>query len=163
MALDLYKRSSRTLAATFLAYALLVGINLGEFWPFSIYPMFSQGGIPWSRAVVRDVSDDTSAVRWQDVRAPELPGQPYPLLDYGISPIDLANFVSKSTVWHDERVAGLRRMFGESELERRSLLVVRVNGRITPEDSVDVSFVPYVLMAGDTTRLHPDLNRIAAE
>ena len=138
-------------------------MNLGEFWPFSIYPMFSQGGIPWSRAVVREVDDDPTAVQWEALRASELPGRPYALLDYGISPIDLANFVSKSNTWHDERVRGLRRMFGEPVLEDRNLLVVRVNGRITEADSVDVTFVPYVMMTRDTTFLNPDLNRYPSD
>lgn len=159
MAPDPYRRSRRALLASFVAYALLVSVNLGEFWPFSIYPMFSQGGIPWSRAVVMDVGDDASAMQWGDLSSEDLPGDPYPLTEHGISPIDLANFVSKSRVWDEARVGGLRRMFGERELERTSLLVVRVNGRIVEDDSVAVSFVPYVLMHRDTTQLNPVLQR----
>src|SRR5690606_30809333 len=96
--MDRYKRAGRVLLFSLAAYALLVGANEGEFWPFSIYPMFSQGGIPWSRAVVRDVSSEP--VRsWSTVQASDLPGEAYPLLEHGVDPIDLANFVSKSRVW----------------------------------------------------------------
>ena len=161
--MNIYRRSAKALGLTFLAYALLVATNLGEFWPFSIYPMFSQGGIPWSRAVVREVESDPDSVRWHAVSAGELPGEPYALLDYGISPIDLANFVSKSRVWNENRVAGLRRMFGEEELGRNSLLVMRVNGRITPDDSVQVSFVPYVYLGADSSRLNPEIMTPSAE
>jgi hypothetical protein len=40
-----------------LIYAVLVASHEGEFWPFSIYPMFSQAGNPWTRAMVIDVTD----------------------------------------------------------------------------------------------------------
>lgn len=163
MSLNPYKRSSRALAVSFVVYALLVAINLGEFWPFSIYPMFSKGGIPWSRAVVREVDERAEAGRWEPVASDELPGQAYPLLEYGVDPIDLANFISKSREWNRARVNGLRRMFGDEELDRRSLLVMRVNGRISAGDSVQVSFVPYVMLAGDTTRLNPQLVAEGAE
>lgn len=156
------KRARNTLIVTFLAYALLVATNLGEFWPFSIFPMFSQGGIPWSRAVVRDVSDDPESVRWGRITAAELPGDAYPLLEHGVNPIDLANFVSKTRSWHEERVDGLRRMFGEDELARRRVLVVRADGELIG-DSVAVTFVPYALMLSDTTLLHPDLPRSPSE
>lgn len=36
-----------------VVYGLLVAIHLGEFWPFSIYPMFSQTGNPWTGAAER--------------------------------------------------------------------------------------------------------------
>lgn len=153
-----YKRAGRVLVFAFVAYGVLVGTNLGEFWPASIYPMFSQGGIPWSRAAVRDVTD-VENVSWSAVSTDGLPGDPYPLLKYGVDPIDLANFVSKTKSWDDERVAGLRKMFGEQELAERNLLVMRVNGRITSDDSVKVVFVPYALLTVDGNTLNEDLPR----
>lgn len=134
-----------------MVYGLLVATNLGEFWPFSIYPMFSQGGIAWSRAVVREVPDDS--VRWEPVSLNDLPGDPYPLVEHGIDHIDLANFVSKTQYWDEERLAGLRKMFGQAELEQRNLLVMRAHGQMIEGDSVVVSFTPYVLLtAGETSR-----------
>lgn len=138
-------------------YALFVAGNEGEFWPFSIYPMFSRGGIPWSRAVVREVPDDS--VRWEPVTLHELPGEPYALAEHGIDHIDLANFVSKTEVWDDRRVTGLRKMFGSAELERSRLLVMRATGRIIEGDSVALSFVPYALLAAEKTTLNQELRR----
>jgi hypothetical protein len=151
-----YRRAVRALLVTFVIYGLLVASHLGEFWPFSIYPMFSRGGNPWSRAVVRTVPADADAT-WQTATAKDLPGKPYPLLDHGIDPIDLSNFVSKTTTWHANRVQGLRDMFQADELGARDLVVMRVNGRIDARDSVIVEFVPYARLGADTTRLHPDL------
>ena len=37
----------------------------GEFWPFSIYPMFSQAGNPWTRAMVLDVTTTPDAELWE--------------------------------------------------------------------------------------------------
>lgn len=153
-----YRRAIRVLIATLVAYGVLVGANEGEFWPFSIYPMFSQGGNPWSRAIVRDVATDDSA-RWSPVTSADLPGEPYPLFVHGVDPIDLSNFVSKTERWDDARIAGLRKMFGEQELRDRALLVMRVNGRINQEDSVIVEFVPYVRLSAEESRLNETLSR----
>lgn len=150
-------RAVRFLLGTFLVYALLVATHLGEFWPFSIYPMFSQGANPWARAVVRELPPDADFA-WRPHIAAELPGDPFPLLPNGIDPIDLANFVSKTKQWHGERVAGLRHMFYDQVDEKR-LLVVRVDGRIDETDTVRVLFTPYALIGPDTTALNPALPR----
>lgn len=155
---DPYRRAVRVLIATFLAYGVLVGTNEGEFWPFSIYPMFSQGGTPWSRAIVRDVSNDDS-VAWSLSTSRDLPGEPYPLSVRGVDPIDLSNFVSKTDRWDDARIAGLRKMFGEHELRDRDLLVMRVNGRIDQDDSVIVEFVPYARLSAERSMLNEELPR----
>ena len=78
----------------FLVHALLVATHEGEFWPFSIYPMFSQAGNPWARAMVLDVSELEDSEMWED--------QAYPLASdesvvslrtLGIDQIDYSNFV----------------------------------------------------------------------
>lgn len=148
------RRALATLLGTLLVYALLVATHEGEFWPFSIYPMFSQAGQPWSRAVVRDVSD-AETVAWDTLSARDaLPGTPFPLAAHGIDPIDLANFVSKSARWDAARVNGLRTMFYD-HVPERDLLVMRVNGRLVEGDSVAVTFVPYVFVRADTAAVNP--------
>ena len=151
-----YRKALRVLTGTLIVYALLVAGHRGEFWPFTIYPMFSQGGQPWSRAIVRDVTDSPDTLRWKSFSAATLPGQPFPLTRHGISPIDLANFVSKSERWDSARVAGLKQMFYD-QLQQRALLVMRVNGRLDESDSVRVEFVPYVLLNSEHALLHPRL------
>ncbi len=141
-----------------LIYILLVATHLGEFWPFSIYPMFSQGGNPWSRSMVRDVPSD-EAIAWQPIDAEHLPGRPVALNDHGVDPIDLANFVSKTEIWDDDRVAGLRSMFRADELEAQRLLVFRARGELNEADSVVLSFEPYVLLLSDGAQVNPMLSQ----
>ena len=156
--MPVYKRSVRVVLATLLVYILLVVTHLGEFYPFSIYPMFSRGGHPWSRAVVRDVSSVGELSSWSPVNSADLPGDPYPLVPNGIDQIDLANFVSKTEIWNEDRVAGLERMFYD-QLDGRRLLVMRANGHIDEEDIVQVEFVPYALLDMSGTVLNPTLKR----
>lgn len=51
----------RIIGIVLLINILLVSTHRGEFWPFSIFPMFSQAGNPWSRGVVENVRDTTRA------------------------------------------------------------------------------------------------------
>lgn len=150
------RRARTLLIGTLVVYALLVATHRGEFWPFSIYPMFSQAGNPWSRAVVRDVSDEALPARWDTVSREDLPGEPFALRPNGVDNIDLANFVSKTEEWTPKRIQGLRSLFA-SHLMERELLVMRVNGRMTEDDSVVVEYVPYVHMTPDSTALRPGL------
>ena len=154
-----YKKSIRAIGITFLVYALLVATHLGEFWPFSIYPMFSQAGNPWSRAIVLDVTDSASNLSWDSVDKSNLPGPAIAVTDYGVDPIDLANFVSKTESWDDARVSGLRSMFRANDLEGRSLLVMRARGEMNEQDSVLVYFEPYVVLNNTGAVLNPDLPR----
>lgn len=156
------QRARRTLLGTLLVYALLVATHLGEFWPFSIYPMFSQGGNDWSRAVVRTVPD-TLSPNWQEASEPEqLPGTGFPLTAHGIDPIDLSNYVSKTEAWTPARTEGLRTMFGD-ETQEHTFLVMRVNGRLTDQDSVVVEYVPYALVRNENVALNPSLSRASPQ
>ena len=158
-----YKKSIKVLGITFLVYAVLVATHLGEFWPFSIYPMFSKAGNPWSRSIVRDVSDVTldqeGAVAWDVVDADHLPGEPVALTDHGVDPIDLANFVSKTEAWDADRVEGLRNMFRADALDGQQLLVFRARGAINEADSVVLRFEPYVLLYANGALVNPVLPR----
>ncbi len=153
---DPTRRAFRILGVTFLAYGLLVATNDGEFWPFSIFPMFSQAGNPWARAVVRDVPPGEAA-RWDTTLAAGLPGTGYPLLDYGVDPIDLANFVRKTDRWTEARAAALRQMLAPVPGSR--LAVFRADGRIDEADSVRVSFVPVAFVTEGAVLLNPGLPR----
>ncbi len=158
-----YKKSVKVVGLTFLVYALLVATHLGEFWPFSIYPMFSQAGNPWNRSIVRDMSevalDQEDAIAWSAVDANHLPGKPVALTDHGVDPIDLANFVSKTEAWDDARVEGLRNMFRANELNGQQLLVFRGGGAMNEADSVVLHFEPYVLLHENGALVNPSLPR----
>lgn len=148
----------RLLGGTFLVYALLVATHLGEFWPFSIYPMFSQGGNTWTRALIRDVSEVPGSNLWQTVfEDDDLPGDPYPLGLTDINQNDVANFVSKTRVWNADRVVALRKIFGET-VDERSLLVYRVQGRLSEGREVEVTYTPFVMLAPEDTHFNPALD-----
>jgi len=158
---DPIRRAGRFLAWTLVVYGLLVATHLGEFWPFSIYPMFSQGGNDWSRAVVREVPMRDYTVSWDTTQLGALPGEPLALRSVGVDNIDLANFVSKTDAWTSQRVEALRRLFGDAPDDHR-YVVFRVNGQITERDSVVVEFVPYVALGPDGASVNPVLPRTAS-
>ena len=154
-----HRRSMRAVGVVLLVYAVLVATHLGEFWPFSIYPMFSQAGNPWSRAIVRDISNESDAIDWRQVDATSLPGKPVALTDHGVDPIDLANFVSKTEVWDGNRVEGLRNMFRADQLGDQRLLVFRARGEMNDADLVALYFEPYVAFDKEGAQVNPALRR----
>lgn len=165
------KKARTILVGVFTCYVLTVAINLGEFWPFSIYPMFSQGGKTWTRSMVRDVSNESygaqslsdSTISWEETtladisNITELPGAPFSVKANGVDPIDLANFVSKTKTWDQVRVAALEHMLFNGAVPDRSLMIYRVQGRLSSTGNVEVSAKPYVLITPGVDALHPSL------
>ena len=143
-----------------MVYAALVASHRGEFWPFSIYPMFSGAGKPWTRALVREIEPPVpgDSLLWQPARLSTLPGQPVPLDRHGIKQNDLANFVSKTTSWDITLQNGLRRMFSHPPLSDRHLLVMRAQGRLLEDDSIDVDLEPFLLLTPESLRFNPNLD-----
>jgi hypothetical protein len=150
------KRSIRIIGGVLVVYALLVATHLGEFWPFSIYPMFSQAGNPWTRSIVRELPSqaDPDTLSWEAVRLQDLPGRPYPLEPKGINQNDVANYVSKTETWTDERVQGLRSLFFKNRSLDASLLVYRVRGELVA-DTVSISATPVLLFTPSASHLNP--------
>jgi hypothetical protein len=151
-----HRKGIRIVGATLLVYALLVATHLGEFWPFSIYPMFSQAGDPFTRAVVREVPDDSAEALWSAVPLDRLPGAPFSTVEHGLSQNDIANYVSKTTAWTPQRLRGFRSLFARTHDFQRPLLVMKVRG--TPVgDSVSIEAIPVLLLERDTTRFAPSV------
>jgi len=150
------KRALRVIGGVLVVYALLVATHLGEFWPFSIYPMFSQAGNPWTRAIVRELpsQSDPDTLSWEAVSLQNLPGNPYPVDPEGINQNDVANYVSKTDRWTEERIQGLRSLFTKGRALASPLLVFRVRGKLEA-DTVSVTATPVLLFEPGTTRLHP--------
>ena len=164
------RRALRLLAATLAVYALLVGTHAGEFWPFSIYPMFSKAGRPWQRTLVREVSATppgpanpmAAPAAWAPLAGDALPGRPYALIPRGIEPVDLADMINKTRRWDDARIGTLHRLFYDQftgASAGRRLLVVRAEGRVESGDSVGVVYRPFAVVTRDTVLLRPDLPR----
>jgi hypothetical protein len=158
MALPPTALAARILGTTFLLYALLVATHEGEFWPFSIFPMFSQAGKPWTRAVVRVLPEEAVPVPWTAYDPAHLPGTPYPLAPRGISAIDLSNLITNTRRWDATPVAVLRTLL-RADQHDQALLVVRARGVIAPQDTVHITWEPFAVLTPDTTWLHPRLTR----
>jgi len=150
-----YTKALRVIGALLLVYALLVATHRGEFWPFSIYPMFSQAGNPWTRSVVRTLPDGETP-SWEATSLQNLPGAPFPLQERGVNQNDVANYVSKTEEWTPQRVRGLRSVFASTYDFSHPLLVIKARGELV-DDSVAVTATPLILYTADSTHLHPSI------
>lgn len=147
----------RILGFMLLANILLVSTHAGEFWPFSIYPMFSQAGKPWTRAMITEIAHEDS-LSWETTNFEALNGTPVSVKSLGVDQIDYSNFVSKTKEWTPNRLKALRFMIGEDNLQNRNLIIFKVNGHLTKTDSVHIDYTPYFLFTADTTLINPTLN-----
>jgi hypothetical protein len=150
-------KAFKILMVTLLVYALLVATHRGEFWPFSIYPMFSQAGNPWTRALVQDVSQTPDSLMWQPSGLDDTQGAVLALTQTGVDQIDFSNFVSKTNDWTDGRQKALITMFGKKNIGESRWMVSKVNGHLTPDDSVVVEVVPFLMVTRDTVLRNPNL------
>lgn len=142
---------------TLLINILLVATHLGEFWPFSIFPMFSQAGKEWSRGVVEQVEDSSRADLWETKPISEIENRILPLKDYGIHEIDFANFITKTKVWNEKRLNGMRSTFQIDQYPGEMWLATRVRGYMDERDSVVIEAIPMFLFTADTTIKNPHL------
>ncbi len=151
------KRGMKVLGITLLIYAILVAPHEGEFWPFSIYPMFSQAGNPWTRAMVLDVTDQTEEERWEQRLLQERTADAIPVGSYGVDQIDFSNFVVKTENWTESRRNALITMFGSENIEGKQWMVSKVRGELIGQDSVAIEIRPFIMITADTTYLNPNL------
>lgn len=151
------KQAGKILLIVFIINAVLVAGHKGEFWPFSIYPMFSKAGKPWTRALVRDVTHLPDSMIWKTYNYPDLPGDPATTLALEIDNIDYSNFVCKTKNWTAERTAALRFMIGEQHIKDRKLLAVKVSGRLE-NSGVTTTAQPYLLFDEAGNHFNPLLD-----
>lgn len=152
------KRGMKIIGITLLIYGILVGIHEGEFWPFSIYPMFSQAGNPWTRAIVLDVTDLPEDEIWQPQSLQSRSTNPVPVGRYGVDQIDFSNFISKTDEWTERRRNALRAMFGPENIGRGRWMVSKANGELVGPDSVVVILQPFLLVTADSVFMNPHLD-----
>jgi len=150
-----YRRAGRLLIGTFIIYGLLVATHRGEFWPFSIYPMFSQAGQPWSRVIVHEVPKAWTPA-WDTVALDELQGHPFALKQVGQGNKDISEYVARTNDWTPKRVSGLRALLSPAS-SQRNLLVIQARGRLSERDSLIVEPVPLLLLKPDTSLVSPRL------
>lgn len=118
--------------------------------------MFSQAGNPWNRAIVRDVTDLEQDSLWKNYTHENLVGDPLPLDELNINTNDIANFLSKTDVWTQGKINGVRKLFSD-ELDSRNILLLQATGSLDSQDSVTVKFTPFIYVTQDTTILNNDL------
>ena len=136
-------------------YVLTCAAHAGEFWPFSIYPMFSRAGHPWTRALVREVEQVPDSL-WAAREISALPGRQVALRDIGVFQNDLANYTAKTARWNQASVEGLASMFAAVDLGGRDLILYRVDGGIAGRHP-QVSATPILCLTADGARLNPAL------
>jgi len=150
-------KHKRIIGIVLLVNILLVSTHRGEFWPFSIFPMFSQAGNPWSRGVVENVQDSTRSNLWQTKPIAEIDSRILPLEKYGIHEIDYANYISKTKNWNAKKINGLRSTFQIDNHPGQMWIASRVVGSLTDQDSVKIQAIPMFLFTADTTIKNPNL------
>lgn len=152
----LRQRAMIALGATLAVYTVSVAPHEGEFWPFSIFPMFSQAGKPWTRALVVDVTDAADGFGWGPWELEQLPGPPRSSRSMDFSTNDLSKFVQLTETWTDERQAALRRFLRPALDDGRRLLLLKVTGRSTPSGP-EVLFTGLVRVDARELHLNPKL------
>lgn len=151
------RRGMKVIGVSLVVYALLVAPHEGEFWPFSIYPMFSQAGNPWTRAMVLDVTDKQDSDLWERQLLDKRDSDVVAVSDYGVDQIDFSNFVVKTQNWTSTRRNALKEMFGSEAIIGERWMVSKVRGELIGRDSVSIEITPYILLTPDSTYLNPNL------
>lgn len=146
---DIWSKTKKIFIGLFLVQAVLLATHLGEFWPFSIYPMFSKAGNIWTRSMIRDVSEVDMEEYWKQRDLEDLPGEIFALDEIGISQNDISNFIEKVTTWDDDKKKAMSHLF-KDKLATKDLLIYRVNGTPSTE-RVEIICTPLLLMTKDTT------------
>jgi len=152
------KRGIKVIGIILLIYAVLVATHEGEFWPFSIYPMFSQAGNPWTRAMVIDVTDVPDEIMWQLQNPDQKTGPPVSMREIGVDQIDYSNFISKTEDWTGSRRDAVRLMFGPDNIGNSRWMAAKVHGKMIGSDSVAVTIQPFLLVTADSVYMNPLLD-----
>lgn len=155
------RRGIKIIGVTLLVYALLVAPHEGEFWPLSIYPMFSQAGNPWTRAMVLDVTSKADADIWEPRLLQNREFDVVPVSEYGVDQIDFSNFVVKTRNWTVSRRQALIEMFDSSSISGERWMVSKVRGELIGRDSVAIEITPFILLTADSTYTNPNLPETA--
>lgn len=149
-------RGLKLIGWLFLLSMVLVASHKGEFWPFSIYPMFSQAGSSWSRALLIEIEPDDSTNIWAEKPLGSIDQKSVvPVKRLGVDQIDYSNFISKTERWTPGRINALKTLFPEQRLQGRTVMATKATGNLVSEDSVAVVLTPMFLISADTIRVNP--------
>ena len=146
----LARRGLAVLLGTALAHAGLVATHRGEFWPFSLYPMFSRAGRPWTRALVRHVPPESLLLE-RSYSLAALPGEPIALDALGIPQNDLSSIVQRADAPAEVDRAAALALFRELPCESGPFVVFAVRGALTA-DAVAETAAPMITLSCDAER-----------
>lgn len=150
-----FQKAYKAILFFLVGMSLLLATHLGEFWPFSIYPMFSQAGKTWQRALVIQ-TDQLNEAKWDTLQSVEsLPGTVLALKKYDIPQNDFANFLHKTPVWTHKKQRALHHIF--SEVDEGKLLIYRVVGSLNTQNEVIYEFIPMMKIKEDGWQMNPAL------
>jgi hypothetical protein len=152
----LNQRALKWIGIMLLTGGVLVATHAGEFWPFSIYPMFSRAGRPWERSLVRRVDRAADSEIWAPRELETVIGQPLALAPLDIPQNDMTKLVKLTKHWDEARIGVLRGMFEEPLSRGERLLLYRIRGDLDAEGHGRTLATPFLLMEPDgTTRFNP--------
>lgn len=151
-------RGLKLIGWLFLLSTILVASHDGEFWPFSIYPMFSQAGNTWNRALLMEVSPEDTNDIWTEKSIGSIDQQRIvSVKDLGVDQIDYSNFISKTEIWTAGRISALRKQFPDHVLQGKKVVAAKATGTLVDHDSVAVVITPMFLIDSDTIRVNPKI------
>ncbi|MBV1858163.1 MAG: hypothetical protein KUG77_07095 [Nannocystaceae bacterium] len=159
---SLSRRALLTLAGTFGLYAGLTATHRGEFWPLSIFPMFSLAGRPWRRALMVELHDEATPVSWTPTTLDALPGTPVSTKSVGLSTNDMSKFVQLTEHWDTARVATLRTFWQPLLDDGAVLLLMGADGHLTDGGEVVTALTPLVVLRRSTQEVNPHLEQDGA-
>lgn len=146
-------RAGWLLLLVFVLNGVLVATHLGEFWPFSIYPMFSRAKTTFHQAVVRELDpEDIERMAFPATPASELLGKPYAVKARGVDPVDLNKYVRLTDDWDEARRRGIVRMFAPG-MGEETLLIVEVRGDIAERETLNFEATPSLVF--NREQAHP--------
>lgn len=159
-----YKKTARILLGIFALQACLLATHLGEFWPFSIYPMFSKAGQTWTRALAKDVTAISPELYWhQPSNLQQLSGKPFALDEINIHQNDISNLLFKVKIWDDKAKETIKHLFSPALEKGKKIMVYKVNGSLSPNESADkqvqFSYTPFILLTKDAAILSPQISK----
>lgn len=147
------KRATYSLAIVMVVFTVSVATHEGEFWPFSIYPMFSQAGNPWNRALlIRLDNEEITHFNWESANVDSLPGNVVALADIGADNIDFANFVGKTKEWSPERVSALRTFLGMSIATGEAYVAYRIHGLRNENGDIELKSYPVAMFTSNDNK-----------
>ncbi len=161
----LRRRSMLTLGGVLAVYTVSVATHQGEFWPFSIFPMFSRAGRPWRRALMVELSPDEDSASsatpldWGPWSLQALPGKPLPTREVGVNTNDLSKFVQLTRVWNEERLSALRALYEAPLASGRRLMLLSADGRSSDNGGVEIGLTGLVRMSQESSRINPALKK----